>query len=299
MNRLDTRGGREAPDAARTQYDGGAPEVFDVQGHRGARGLMPENTIPGFLRALELGVTTLEMDVVVSRDGEVVLSHDPWFSSDFSALPSGEAITPATQWKHRIFEMDYATVATFDCGRPHRRFPLQAAQRSIKPRLRDVIETAEAFAEEHRLRSVRYNVETKTSPESDEILHPEPTRFVHLLLNVLEIEGVVDRCIIQSFDPRTLRIIREGRLPCRTSLLIARGDHLGVDADMEILGFTPDIYSPDFRLVKRRMVQEAHDVGMQVIPWTVNHAADMLRMVELGTDGLITDYPDIARDTLT
>ncbi|HEX7070501.1 MAG TPA: glycerophosphodiester phosphodiesterase family protein [Rhodothermales bacterium] len=274
------------------------PPRFDVQGHRGARGFMPENTIAGFVRALELGVQTLEMDVVISRDGQVVLSHDPWFSSDFSAVPSGRRIRRHEQFAHRIFEMDYERICTYDCGRQNRRFPRQVAGKSSKPRLADVLRTAEAFVREHGLDPVFYNIETKTSPAGDEILHPAPAAFVGRLLTVVEDAGVLDRTIIQSFDPRTLRIVRMRRVPARTSLLVARGDHLGVDADLEILGFVPDVYSPDFRLVTTEMVQDVHARGMRLIPWTVNQTADMRRMADIGTDGFITDYPDTARVVL-
>lgn len=272
--------------------------MFDVQGHRGARGLLPENTIAGFLRALELGVNTLETDVVITRENEVVLSHDPWFSSDFSALPDGRRIPAHLQYAHRIFEMDYETVCTYDCGLPNRRFPGQTASRSVKPRLRDMIRAAEAFARDHGLQPVQYNIETKTSPAGDQILHPSPSDFVRSLIDVIEEEGIVDRTIVQSFDPRTLRVIRVQRIPVRTSLLISRGDFLGVPADVRLLGFRPDVYSPDYRLVDRTLLREAHERHMRVIPWTVNATGEMQRLRDLGVDGLITDYPDRARDAL-
>ena len=281
----------------REHSDGRADERhFDVQGHRGARGLLPENTIPGFLLALELGVSTLETDVVISRDGEVVLSHDPWFSSDFSALPSGERIPKHLQYAHRIFEMDYATVSTYDCGLPNPRFPHQKVGRSVKPLLREMIREAERFAADRGLPPVHYHVETKTSPAGDQILHPEPAEFVQALVSVLEQEGVLERTIIQSFDPRTLRVVNGDDVPLRTSLLVARGDYLGIEADLELLGFRPDVYSPDYRLVNERLVRDAHALGMEVIPWTINDPADMIRLRELGVDGLITDYPDRAAE---
>ena len=274
------------------------PAGFDVQGHRGARGLVPENTLKGFLLALELGVTTLEMDVVVSRDRQLVLSHDPWFSSDFSADPSGNRISPAAQFRHRIYRMDYETVRSYDCGLANARFPRQAPEVSRKPRLGDVLEAVEEFTGELGRDPVFYNIETKTTPAGDKILHPAPEEFVALLLDVVGRHGLLQRTTIQSFDPRTLREVRRRSLPVQTSLLIARGDHLGVAADLTILGFVPEIYSPDFRLVNRKLVRQVHARGMRLLPWTVNDPAEMVRMRELGADGVITDYPDVALEAL-
>ena len=269
---------------------------FDVQGHRGARGLLPENTLAGFRKALDLGVRTLETDVVITRDGEVVLSHDPWFSSEFSAAPGGERIRSHAQYAHRIFEMDYDTVCSYDCGLQNRRFPRQEAMPAHKPLLREMIRDSEAHARAAGRPAPFYNIETKSSPAGDHVLHPNPEEFMDRLIGVVEDEAVLDRTTIQSFDPRTLRILRRRRTPVQTSLLIARGDFLGVAADLQILGYTPDVYSPDFHLMSEALVAAAHARGMRVLPWTVNQLHDMRRMREMGADGIITDYPDVARD---
>lgn len=271
---------------------------FDLQGHRGARGLYPENTREGFLLALRLGVTTLEMDVVVTRDRQVVLSHDPWFSSEFSALPSGVRVPAAEQFEHRIYDMPYETVCTYECGLPNARFPRQARARAVKPLLKDVIVEADAYADERGWPPPRYNVETKTRPEGDGLLHPPPSRVVDLLLDVIVSARAEARTIIQSFDPRTLRIVRERGSAAMTSLLVERKDHLGVEADLRILGFVPDVYSPDHRLVSGAIVEQARRRGMRVIPWTVNDASRAEWLVDTGVDGLITDYPDVVAEAL-
>ena len=273
-------------------------QTFDIQGHRGARGLAPENTLPAFEVALELGVATLELDTVISADHEVVVSHDPWFSSTICSKPDGEPVTPEEEREHLIYQMPYAAVARFDCGkRGHPEFPRQKAQAAVKPLLRDVIAFSESYALEHARPQVRYNVETKSLPDGDGRLHPAPEIFVELIRNVVEETGIVGRFILQSFDVRTLQVAKQLELPIRLSLLISPGfqtteGHL--DAGLEDLGFTPDIYSPDFHLVTSDVVEMAHNQGMLVIPWTVNDADDMLRLREMGVDGLITDYPDVA-----
>lgn len=267
---------------------------FDLQGHRGARGLLPENTIPAFLRALELGVTTLELDVVIAKDATVVVSHDPWMSATICALPSGKPVPVAEQQTYRLFEMTYDEVAQFDCGsRGNPGFSRQEKMNVAKPRLRDVIDAAEAYAREHGLPPVQYNIETKSRPEWDGTFTPDPETFTRLLHTVLVETGVKDRAILQSFDVRTLQIGRRLDPSWRLALLIGGVNDPGLAAHLDTLGFTPEIYSPDYHLVDADLLREAHARNMQVIPWTVNTLEEMQRLKDLGVDGLITDYPDI------
>ena len=281
--------------------DSAAPPRFDLQGHRGARGLLPENTIRGFEKALALGAVTLEMDVVISEDGQVVVSHDPYFSAAFCSKPGGAPVTEAEERSLRLFAMPYEEIARYDCGRRgHPRFPRQEARPAVKPLLRDVIAAAEAYARRASRPAPFYNIETKSQPAGDGVLHPAPETFVRLVLAVVEEAGVARRTTVQSFDPRTLRVARrlaeEGAAPpVRLALLVAEEHSRGLDADLDALGFTPDIYSPDYRLVDAALVEKAHARGVQVVPWTVNEADDMRRLKRLGVDGLITDYPDLAQ----
>ena len=271
-------------------------DVFDVQGHRGARGLLPENTIPGFLRALDLGVITLEMDAVITADSQVVVSHEPWFSAAICSLPSGEPVDEANERDYRIYGMKYEEVAAFDCGsRGNPRFPRQEAMPTSKPLLRDVIEAAEAYAEEQGLPDVRYNIETKSSPNGDGVLHPEPEAFTRLLYGVLEETDVRERATIQSFDPRTLQVAHRLDSSLSLALLVAEEQGGRLEEQLDALGFTPAIYSPDYHLVDADLIRAAHERGMLVIPWTVNTLDEMRQLQRLGVDGLITDYPDVAQ----
>ena len=155
------------------------PDGFDLQGHRGARGLAPEDTLPAFRRALDLGVTTLEMDAVISADRQVVVSHDPWMASAFCSHPDGAPVRPEEEAGLLIYRMPYAEVARYDCGsRGHPAFPRQERQAAIKPLLRDVIRRAESHAAHRGRAPVFYNVETKSMPSGDGVLHPEPQAFV-------------------------------------------------------------------------------------------------------------------------
>ncbi|MFB6248654.1 MAG: glycerophosphodiester phosphodiesterase family protein [Salinibacter sp.] len=274
------------------------PDGFDLQGHRGARGLVPENTIPAFRRALELGVTTLEMDVVVSADGAVVVSHEPWMAREKCLAPDGSPIPADEARAHRIYEMSYEQIAAYDCGRTLEAFPEQERVSAPKPRLREVLEMAEAYVDAHDRGPVFYNIETKSRPEWDGTLHPEPETFVRRVLAVVTAADVAPRTTIQSFDPRTLEVTRRQNATVRTALLVGGAGTQGLDDNLAALSFVPDIYSPNAQLVDDALVSAVHDRGLLLIPWTVNAPDAMARLLRLGVDGLITDYPNRAREVL-
>src|SRR6476469_2847957 len=160
--------------------------TFDKEGHRGCRGLMPENTIPAMMKALELGVTTLEMDAVITADSQVILSHEPFFNHDITTKSDGTTIPEGEERNYNIFKMTYAETQTFDVGlKPNSRFPKQQKMAATKPRLGDVIDRVEAYIKENKLPPVGYNIETKSTPATDGIFHPKPDVFVQLLMQVI------------------------------------------------------------------------------------------------------------------
>lgn len=273
---------------------------IDIQGHRGARGLLPENTIPGFMRALELGVSTLEMDVVITKDEEVVVSHEPWFSAEYCSHPDGTPVQQSDEHALRLFDMTLDEVQSYDCGlRGHPRFPRQQAMPAVKPLLRDVIRAAEVYQAEQGIDRVAYNIETKSTPEGDGRLHPGPETFTRLLYHVLKEEDVVDQSIIQSFDIRTLQVARRIDPDWRTALLIEhRARRVSWQDHVGRLGFLPTVYSPSHELVDPALVDAVHEKDLLIIPWTINEASRMHELVKKGVDGIITDYPDIAVEEL-
>lgn len=267
--------------------------AFDYEGHRGCRGLMPENTIPAMLKAIDLGVTTLELDAVITADGKVIVSHEPFFNHEISTGPDAQPVTAAVERSLNIFRMSFAETQRFDVGlRPHPRFPAQEKLKAVKPSLEELIDDVEAYLKLTGKPNVFYNIETKCLPATDGQFHPAPEEFVKLLLGVIERKKIGGRTIIQSFDFRTLRIVHEKYPRIRTAALIEEGDHRSFEAQLAALGFVPDIYSPHFALVNPELVRACHEKKIRLVPWTVNDIATMQRLKDLGVDGLISDYPD-------
>jgi glycerophosphoryl diester phosphodiesterase len=273
----------------------GPVKHFDKQGHRGCRGLMPENTIPAMLRAIDLGVTTLETDAVITKDNEVVLSHEPFFNHEIATKPDGSAVTMAEEKKLNIYEMTYAEAARFDVGlRPHPRFPKQEKLAVHKPRLADMIDAVEQYCKTNRKKLPYYNIETKSEAATDNIYHPGPAVFVDLLMNVILSKHIEQRVIIQSFDPRTLQYLHE-KYPSITTAFLVEGN-TGKKAfalQLKDLGFIPSIYSPDYALVTPLLIKQCHDTGIRIIPWTVNERTRIEELKKMGVDGIISDFPDL------
>ncbi len=275
------------------------PSNFDVQGHRGCRGLMPENTVPAFLKALDLGVTTLEMDVVISKDKQVVVSHDPYFNADFSITPDGKPVNKRNQKSILLYQLNYADIQQYDVGsNGNPAFPEQQKLKVYKPLLSEVIDEAEAHRKAKNLAPFAYNIELKSEPSEYNLSQPEPAAFCELVQAVLKQSLTPDRVTIQSFDFAILRQWKRGadagKYP-KVKLSALVENLRSPEKNIEELDFKPDIYSPYFRLINQDKIARLHDQGIQVIPWTVNQRADMIRLKEWGVDGLITDYPDRAK----
>jgi glycerophosphoryl diester phosphodiesterase len=266
--------------------------AFDLEGHRGARGLFAENTVPGMLKALELGVTTLEMDVHISNDNKVLLSHDPFINPEHELLPHGKELNPEDWQKYILYQMEYAEIKAFDVGsKPYKRFPEQQLMKVHKPLLAEVVDAVQSYLIQQALPQVFYNIETKSLPEFDGLHHPSPDEFIELLVAVLIEKNVLPYTIIQSFDVRTLQVLHQKYPDVRTSLLVENAD--GFESNLDALGFTPTIYSPDHKLVDLELIRKAHAQGIKVIPWTVNTLNEMQVLKHMGVDGLISDYPNL------
>lgn len=284
--------------------------ALDFQGHRGARGLAPENTLPGFAAALAHGVDTLELDVVLTKDGVPVVSHDRRLHPDLTREPSGAYVAEPGPL---VFALTLEELRRYDVGRlrPGSRyaagFPEQRpADGAVRPTLAEVIALVRRSGNER----VRLNIETKINPLLPEET-PGPEAFVDAILEVLRAERFLDRAIIQSFDWRTLRLVQRAAPGVPTAYLtqtqggsatlpggggsawtagIDPRDHASLPAAIKAAGGA--IWSPRHPEIGAEDVAEAHRLGLRVIVWTVNEPADMARMIALGVDGIITDHPD-------
>jgi glycerophosphoryl diester phosphodiesterase len=295
-----------------------AAHAFDLQGHRGARGLAPENTLAGFAKALEIGVTTLETDLAVTRDGAIVLVHDRLLNPDILRGPDGRWLAspgPA------VFSLTLAELRRFDVGRirPETKYARQLeGQAPVDgariPTLGELFELAKASG-----KSPRFNIETKLSPVKPGEA-PDPETFARLVIEAVRAAEMTSRTTIQSFDWRTLTLARrlapEIETVCLTyaATLRDKADAEGRRPSPWLAGLDPANYggsipklaraagcgtwSPRFTEISAASVAEAHALGLKVVPWTVNAEADMARVIDLGMDGLITDYPDRARTVM-
>ncbi len=247
--------------------------------------------------ALEIGVDTLEMDVVVTRDEQVVVSHEPWFRSQICSNPQGARIPSWREREHNIYAMTYEEVARYRCGVfGDRRFPEQEHRSVQKPLLADVIAACEEYAGKLGRSAPFYSVEIKSRPRFDGRFHPPPAEYSRLLLDVFSSKDVIDRAIVQSFDVRSLRATRTQDESIPLALLV--DNRRGYRWNVGRLGFLPELYSPNHTRMTKDDIERAHQDLAAVIPWTVNDPCRMRTLLEMGINGFITDYPDTGREVI-
>lgn len=265
--------------------------ALDIQGHRGAAWVLPENTLAGFAHAIVVGADTLELDLGVTRDLEVVVSHDPRIHPDLCLDPDGERIKDAP----RLHDLTLAEIHAYDCGALQSpRFPEQTPVPGQRiPTLHEVFELVAASGHPNA-QTLRFNIETKIR-ESHPEETPPPEVFAELVYHVVRKHGMLARTTLQSFDFRTLRAAKELDPTWEIAALIPVQD--GPERLLEVAeSLQPEIISPDYRLLDAELVQTLQEKGVRVIPWTVNDEADWDRLVEWGVDGIITDRPgDLVR----
>lgn len=284
--------------------------AFDLQGHRGARGLAPENTLSGFETALAIGVTTLELDVVISADGVPVISHDPVLNPDITRDASGLWLRERNQPIHQLTAVE---LQAWDVGRinPASRYALDFPDQVPRdgermPTLAALFERVRAL----RAETVRFNIETKLQPGSS-VPSATPEAFVRAIVEVVRTHGMAQRVSLQSFDWRTLQIARQLAPEIPTAFLtaqlprfdtVASGDWtLGLRAEAfdttadQVAAAGGRIWSPHHSNLSQAVLRRSRALGLRVIPWNVNEAADMERLLDWGVDGIITDRPDRLR----
>lgn len=264
---------------------------LEIHGHRGARGLYPENTLTGFKEAIIIGVTALEMDVVVSADNEIVVSHEAWMNEQICSMPNGEFIKPGEGKKYNLYKMTYAEIEKFDCGKKgHPEFPFQNKIPEHKPLLKTVLQETERFVIENRLSEINYTIEIKSEEAFDTVFNPTPEQFVKLVLDVLKTNKILNRTTLQSFDVRILQVLHKINSGARLALLVENTESL--ENNLNCLGFKPDVYSPEYILVNKDLADKLKAMNIKLIPWTVNETDDIKKMLSFDVAGIISDYPD-------
>jgi glycerophosphoryl diester phosphodiesterase len=264
--------------------------AMDVQGHRGTRGNLPENTLPAFKRALEIGVDTLELDCGVTKDGVVVIHHDRRLNPDVARGPDGKWVTaPAPT----IYSLTFEQLQAYDVGRIRpgseyaKRFPNQKPVDGTRvPKLADLF----AMTKDSK---VRFNIETKLLPtHPDETVGPEA--LARALIAEFRKAGMARRAVIQSFDYRTLKIVEREAPEIETVYLTEAKD--SDPAQVRALG--AKIWSPDMKAMTPEKIAQAHKLGMRVVIWTANEPTEIEKMIDAGVDGIISDYPERVIDVL-
>ena len=263
----------------------------EIHGHRGARGYLPENTIPSFIRAIELGATAIELDVVISKDKNVVVSHEPYMSSKICNCPDGKQIRNPKKL-HNIYQMNYTEISKYDCGsRKQKNFPYQTNMAVNKPLLEDVFAQIESYLTKNNLKPIVYNIEIKSDERVDNIFQPEPSEYVAIFLQSIESFQInLSRILVQSFDLRILQELHKINDEVQISFLIANAKT--IDSNIDELGFQPNYYTPYYKLLNQKKVSYLHSRNIKVGTWTVNSSKEIARMINIGVDAIISDYPD-------
>jgi glycerophosphoryl diester phosphodiesterase len=287
---------------------------FDIEAHRGGRALFPENTLPSFANALSMGVNTLELDIGVTRDGAVVVSHERKLNPDLARGPDGVYVAPPGT---PFVQLRLADVKQYDVGqlRPDSAYATQFPDQHAVPgtRIPTLIEVFDLVRRSGD-KDVRFNIETKIDPNHPEE-SPDPQRFVSVLLDLLQAQKMSDRVMVQSFDWRTLQLVQK-QAPTIPTVYLTQQKGLGATISLDkasewMAGFNPSdhghslprtikaaggaIWSPYFGDVDAEVISESHRLGLKVVVWTVNKPDDIAAMIDLGVDGIISDHPDLLR----
>ncbi|WP_240458405.1 glycerophosphodiester phosphodiesterase family protein [Sphingobacterium luzhongxinii] len=267
---------------------------FSYEGHRGARGLYPENSIGAMKVAIDLPkVTTLEMDCHITKDKKVVVYHDDYLNPKFVTYTDGRELK-GKDIKGTLYSYNWKELKAFDLGlKGNVDFPQQKKISTPIALLSDLIDQSEAYAREKRQSPMFYNIETKSREGKDHEWHPAPQEFSDLVLEVVIEKGIASRTVIQSFDKRTIQYINKHYPQIKTSYLIDAKNTKTIKELITDLGFKPFIISPNYKLVNANIVKEAHDLGVKVIPWTVNKKEEISALEALKVDGIISDYPNL------
>lgn len=270
-----------------------AQNIMSVYGHRGARGLMPENTMPGFLKAIGFDVHGIEMDLVVSADGQLILSDSPWLSHQLCSDGNGKPLTRSQEKEVIILKMTYPEIQNYDCGmRAHPDFPSQQMITAVRPTLKMVIRSVQRFVNDNGYTEPQYIIELKSDPRRYDVFYPKPHVFADLVVNEIRRLDIEERTILTSSDPNVIlqlfntssRLFKIGYVGYSPKKM-ARG--------LDKLTIPVEYFLPATEGLTQAISDEAHSRNMLVLPWPVNTAEELANVTKLGADGILSDYPDV------
>ena len=268
-------------------------KAFTIQGHRGARGYCPENTILSCQKAIELGADGLEIDICVSKDNQLIVSHEPWMSRHICSFPDGKPVD--TEGSLFLKNMTVSNIQTYDCGmRGNARFPTQQAIKTCKPTLYELVLNIMSFCEAHHYPPPFWNIEVKSHVNWYGRLVPFPRTYAALIRDFLAQHILLlpkNRYYLSSFDPYILRAIRRELPDISLAFLTEQRENFG--ESIKRLGFKPHFYSPFYKNITSKMVKQVHHHGVQLVTWTVNDMKSAKRLKKWGVDGIITDFPNL------
>lgn len=258
-----------------------------LQGHRGYRALLPENTLPSINYAASLGVDGIEIDVVMTREGNVLVSHDPFMHHEIACTPDGKRISEEEQQRHNIYEMFADEAQRYLMGRfKHPRFPKQLSTKCYKPLLREVVYGLPTPGP-------WLNIELKSTPEWYGTFQPDPQKYAEQFLRHFLALPISDQTIVQSFDIALLKALH-AKAPQLNYVVLNEDSERSIDACIDALGFVPKGYSPHFSLIDEALVSTCADRSLHLIAWTVNEESDLERLARIGVRHFITDEVEVA-----
>jgi glycerophosphoryl diester phosphodiesterase len=264
-------------------------KVIDIQGHRGCRGILPENTIPAFIKALELGVSTLELDVVITGDKKVLVSHEAYFNSEITTTPNGDTIESRDMLDYNLYNMTLDEIQKYDVGRKvHPKFLSQEKIAINKPSFKEMVNACELYISKNKLKNITYNIELKFDSLE---YNPTEQEFTALVLREIKDLSLSKKCYLQSFHHPILNEVHRQDPKMRTVLLV--GDKESYEDHVSKIDHRLYGYSPYYALVTKELVTKTKKDNLKLVPWTVNKLSDAQSLVALGVDGIITDYPNI------
>lgn len=268
-------------------------DYVDVQAHRGGAGLMPENTLEAMKYCMDMGVNTLEMDFVMTGDGQIILSHDSFFHHHYSTRPDGTLVQKDDPREY-LYKMTYEEIKKYDVGQRYCEvYPEKNCMPAVKPLAADLIAFVENYAKEKGLSPMRYNIEVKSTRRKGEGENwASYDKLAYEIGKLVTSFNLGDRLVIQCFDPETLNYMHEVYPEIEYSYLISAKNKHDFDGYMALLDFKPTWLSPHHSLVDEELIRKCRENGMKMVPWTADKPEDIKRLIDLKVDAVITNYPD-------